>query len=153
MKKMIFVIPAIIVALIIALAVLSFLSRKMPENGMVNGRLRPCPDTPNCVNSEYEGKSFVKPLRFNGSPQEAWQRVKDIIQEMGGSLEVEEKEYLHAVFTSRIFRFQDDVELRVDRDNSRIHIRSSSRIGYSDLGQNRKRARRIRVGFQKNNQR
>jgi len=41
------------------------------------------------------------------------------------------------------------MELRMDREKCRIHMRSSSRIGYSDFGQNRKRAIRIRAMFQK----
>jgi uncharacterized protein (DUF1499 family) len=148
MKKMLYVIPAIAVALMVVIAVLSLKSRKMPETGTVEGRLRPCPGTPNCVNSEYEGPSFIKPIQFSDPPEKAWERVKDIIQREGGKIENEEREYLLAVFTSTIFRFQDDVELRMDREKECIHIRSSSRVGYSDFGQNRKRVQRIRAGFQ-----
>jgi uncharacterized protein (DUF1499 family) len=39
------------------------------------------------------------------------------------------------------------VELRMETEKSRIHIRSSSRVGYSDFGQNRKRAEKIRARF------
>ncbi len=139
---------AILVALMFIFAILSYISRKIPDRGMVDGRLKPCPDAPNCVNSEYHGKSFIKPLFFHDQPARAWKRVKFVIQGAGGSIEIEERDYLRAVFTSKIFRFHDDLELRMDRERGIIHIRSASRVGYSDFGQNRKRAERIRVRFQ-----
>ena len=53
--------------------------------------------------------------------------------------------YLHATFVTPIMRYKDDVELRLDDD--RIHIRSASRVGYSDLGANRQRVARLTVEF------
>ena len=35
---------------------LSIDSRKARETGLLNGKLRPCPGTPNCVVSEDSGK-------------------------------------------------------------------------------------------------
>jgi uncharacterized protein (DUF1499 family) len=52
--------------------------------------------------------------------------------------------YLHAEFTSLIFRFVDDVEFVIDNDAKVIHVRSASRLGTSDLGVNRKRVEEIR---------
>jgi uncharacterized protein (DUF1499 family) len=124
----------------------------MPERGMVNGRLRPCPERPNCVCSEYQGKSFVEPLYFNEAWQKAWESVKGVLQEMGGTIEIEEERYLRAVFTTKIARFRDDVELRMEIEKSRIHIRSSSRVGHFDFGQNRKRVKKIRAEFNQNQQ-
>jgi uncharacterized protein (DUF1499 family) len=48
-------------------------------------------------------------------------------------------DYLHIEFRSLIFRFIDDVEFWVNPAEEVIHFRSASRIGYSDLGANRKR--------------
>jgi len=53
-------------------------------------------------------------------------------------------------FTSALFRFVDDVEfyfMKKQADTTIIHIRSASRIGYSDLGVNRKRIEKIRNKF------
>jgi uncharacterized protein (DUF1499 family) len=47
--------------------------------------------------------------------------------------------YLHAEFTSALFRFVDDVEFWFDENTRTVHLRSASRIGNSDLGVNRKR--------------
>lgn len=59
--------------------------------------------------------------------------------------------YLHAVFTSRIFRFKDDFEARLeagsDPAEAKIHVRSASRVGYSDLGANRRRVDAVRAAF------
>jgi uncharacterized protein (DUF1499 family) len=59
----------------------------------------------------------------------------------------ETENYIHATFTSRIFRFVDDVEFYFMRDAPVIHVRSASRVGYSDLGVNRKRVEKIRQAF------
>lgn len=67
---------------------------------------------------------------------------------MGGQVIREESGYLHAVFRSRVFRFIDDLELRLDREQGAIHLRSAARSGYSDLGVNRKRAEQLQVLFQ-----
>lgn len=41
--------------------------------------------------------------------------------------------------TSRILRFNDDVEVRLDEDAGLIPYRSASRVGSSDLGVDRRR--------------
>ena len=46
-----------------------------------------------------------------------------------------------------MFRFVDDLECRLDAENRVIHVRSASRVGYSDLGVNRKRVERLRARF------
>ncbi|WP_313122980.1 DUF1499 domain-containing protein, partial [Exiguobacterium sp.] len=51
----------------------------------------------------------------------------------------EEGTYIHAIFTSKVFRFKDDVEFYFDEAAQVIHFRSASRVGYSDWGVNRKR--------------
>ncbi len=57
-------------------------------------------------------------------------------------------DYLHVEFASAIFRFTDDVEFYVDERNSVIHVRSASRVGYSDMGANRRRIEEIRAAFE-----
>ena len=43
--------------------------------------------------------------------------------------------------------FGDDVEFFFDEADSVIHFRSASRLGYSDLGVNRRRMEGIRTAF------
>jgi uncharacterized protein (DUF1499 family) len=55
--------------------------------------------------------------------------------------------YIRAEFVSKIFRFVDDVEFYFPDKKSKellIHVRSASRVGYSDLGVNRMRIEQIR---------
>lgn len=56
---------------------------------------------------------------------------------------VKGKRYLRAEARSAFFRFMDDVELLADENAGLIHFRSASRIGFGDLGVNRRRMERI----------
>ena len=49
---------------------------------------------------------------------------------------------------SLFFRFTDDVEFFVEVESGRVHFRSASRVGRSDLGVNRERMELIRSRFQ-----
>ena len=71
--------------------------------------------------------------------------VKNSIEEMGGSIQAENDNYLAATFNSSIFRFVDDLEIRFDADRIMIHMRSASRVGYSDRGINKKRIERFKI--------
>jgi uncharacterized protein (DUF1499 family) len=55
--------------------------------------------------------------------------------------------YVHAVFTSRLMRFKDDVEFVFDTEAGVIHFRSASRVGRSDWGVNRDRMERFTTEF------
>lgn len=127
---------------------LSIHSRNRPDLGMIEGRLRPCPNTPNCVCSEDKGRSsFIEPLLFKDDPKRSWERIKSVIRDMGGNIELEKDGYLRVTFTTTIFRFMDDLELRIDEKNRTIHVRSASRVGHSDMGTNRKRVENLRARF------
>jgi uncharacterized protein (DUF1499 family) len=45
-------------------------------------------------------------------------------------------------------RFVDDVEFLLVPAERVIHVRSASRVGYSDLGTNRKRVEALRAKFE-----
>jgi uncharacterized protein (DUF1499 family) len=127
---------------------LSIDSRKARETGLLNGKLRPCPGTPNCVVSEDGGKdSYIEPLAFSGEPGAAWEHAKEALTGLGGRIEKDTGDYLWATFRSRIWRFVDDTELRLDAAGKAIHVRSASRVGKGDLGVNRKRVERLRNLF------
>jgi uncharacterized protein (DUF1499 family) len=120
--------------------------------GLVAGRLSACPDKPNCVSSEFpdDTSHFISPLRYPASMEdEAMALIKGVIHEAGGKITAEEVGYLSATFTSTFFGFVDDVEGRNDRANHTIHLRSASRVGYSDFGANRKRVDLISGLFNK----
>ena len=108
--------------------------------------LAPCPDSPNCVSTQATDESHgIAPLRYRKSRAEAKEALKDIVRTLSRTRLVEEDEsYLHYEFTSLLLRFVDDVEFLFDDESKTIHFRSASRIGYGDLGANRKRMEEIR---------
>jgi len=114
-----------------------------------DGNLTPCPESPNCVSSQStDEKHFIEPLSYDGSLVEAREKLVSIIQSMKRSqIILKEDTYIHAEFTSALFRFVDDTEFYFDDAAKTIHMRSASRVGYSDLGVNRKRIETIRSKF------
>jgi uncharacterized protein (DUF1499 family) len=118
--------------------------------GVTGGRLSACPASPNCVSSQSPDKEHaVEPLRYKGTAEQA---KRFLIEALLGMKRVRivtaEERYLHAEFTSALFRFVDDVEFLLDDRTKTIHVRSASRVGYSDLGVNRKRVEAIRARFE-----
>ena len=125
-----------------------------PDLGINNGELTPCPNTPNCVNSQAVGeKQYIQPIRFPGTRQEARTRLLQILQsEKRTKTLTAQENYIRSEFTSAFFRFVDDVEFYFPKElggETIIHVRSASRVGRSDLGTNRKRIERIRHKFYK----
>lgn len=121
-----------------------------PSNlGVRDGRLAPCPKSPNCVSTESsDEKHRIDPLVYTTSLEEARGRVVEILRGMPRTRVVTlEEGYTHGECSSRLFGFTDDVEFRFDDANKTIHFRSASRKGYSDLGVNRKRMEQIRERF------
>ena len=124
----------------------------------VTGKLLSCPDKPNCINTEYpeDTSHYLPPLDFPDSAKDqAMPLAKSIIREMGGKISPEETKegitaennYLAATFTSSLFRFVDDFELRQDNTSHTLHIRSASRTGYSDFGVNKRRVNKFSQQF------
>jgi len=135
---------------IIALFILGYRSHSGAAYGLVEGRLKPCPDKPNCVSSELvaDAGHYIEPLVYSTDhAAQVLPALKTIVLEMGGSIEVEESDYLAATFTSSLFRFVDDLEIRIDVGEQTVHLRSASRVGYGDGGVNRKRVERLKKSF------
>lgn len=108
--------------------------------------LPPCPSTPNCVSSDAADETHhVKPYRLTAEPAEAWKTLKKIVAALPRTtIRTATQDYLRAEVRTRIFRFVDDIEFELRADENFIAVRSASRIGYSDLGVNRKRVEKIR---------
>ncbi len=112
-------------------------------------RLRPCPQSPNCVSSQSpDADHFIEPFVYHSSLKNAQTRLRQILTSLPRTRIVkDETAYLHAECTSLIFRFTDDLEFAFDDTRKVIHVRSASRVGYSDFGTNRKRVEAIRRQF------
>lgn len=138
---------AFLVLFLAALVALYFASCRSVAGGLGDGRLRPCPSSSNCVCSEeFDGEASIPPLAFDGDPRGAFVSLLAFLRaEPRVELVTVETDYVHAVFKTRILRFRDDVEFRLDAAGGVIHVRSASRVGYSDLGANRERVESIRA--------
>jgi len=141
---MVLVVAAALVVL--AFAVLGWWSQRPHQQvpGIVDGRLAPCGPAPRCVCSEHNGAHAIAPFALKPGHEEGeWVRLVEGVVAAGGTVVLQRKGYLHATFVSRWFRFVDDLELR--RVDGVVHVRSTSRVGYSDLGVNRKRVEKLRA--------
>lgn len=136
----------VLVAPVVLLAVLSLASRRPDTLGVTDGRLAPCPSSPNCVSSRAEDDAHrIEPFRIDGPPDRAMARLEAALTSLPRiAILTREGDYLHAEATSALFRFVDDLEFLLDRDAGVIHVRSAARAGHSDLGVNRKRMEAIR---------
>lgn len=117
-----------------------------PSNlGVRNGHLADCPSSPNCVSSQSRDHShYLAPVAIQANHAEIWDRLVVVIRRMPGSRIIQlEPNYLYAEFTSSLWKFVDDVEFYLDQNAKLLHFRSASRIGYSDMGVNRKRIETI----------
>jgi len=136
-------VAVIAVILLARCSMLGHSSKSGQPPGLVSGALAPCPDKPNCVSSEAgeDAAHQIAPLDYSGTDaEEAWAKIQQVIRGLGGDIRVANDAYIAATFTSSLFRFVDDVECRLETSKKQIHIRSASRVGYTDMGVNRKRA-------------
>ena len=136
--------------LVFSVLFLTSCSGNRPENlGVTDGRFVPCPGSPNCVSSQSaDEEHYIDPLVYEGTMTEAHEKLLAVLHSMKRARIVTQQDlYIHAEFTSGLFRFVDDVEFFFDDEHNTIHVRSASRVGYSDLGANRKRIERIRDEF------
>jgi uncharacterized protein (DUF1499 family) len=145
-KRLVFWPIALLVSGLISLLIVNRLSGPPGNLGVVEGELAPCPDKPNCVSSQAKDAGHrVEPLKTAGGLQESWSKLKAVIAAQPRMTVVSERpDYLHVEARSAWLRFADDLEFYLDRRAEVIHVRSASRIGYSDLGVNRRRVEAIR---------
>jgi uncharacterized protein (DUF1499 family) len=126
-------------------------SGKTPATlGVKDGMLAPCPSSPNCVSTRSEDpRHAIAPLSFSGNAAEARGRLLGVLASTKRcKVVIADDTYIHAEFTSALFRFVDDVEFQIDPEARLIHFRSASRLGHSDLGVNRRRMEALRAAFE-----
>lgn len=129
-------------------SILAACAGERPNNlGVRDSGLAACPSSPNCVSSQAVDELHrIAPLAFSGDPDAAFARLKLVLGRRADTRIVDEKVgYLRVELRTTLF--VDDGEFLLDREGRVIHVRSASRLGYSDLGKNRKRMEEIRSGF------
>jgi uncharacterized protein (DUF1499 family) len=113
-----------------------------PKNlGIKDNSLAPCPRSPNCVATQSPDSMHAMPcLTYTGSQDSAMDRLVRVVTSMKRTKIITQTgSYLYVQFTTALMRYVDDVEFRFDDAKKTIDFRSASRIGYSDMGVNRKR--------------
>lgn len=150
MKMAIIVITLLIMIICAYFFVLGKASKSGSAEGLKNGELLKCPDKINCVCSEKKGDidHFIRPIIISDNTAgDKLKILKEIVKELGGKIQRDTETYISSTFSSSLFGFVDDLEIRVDSNKNVIHLRSASRVGYSDLGANRKRVKIIKKMF------
>ena len=132
-------------------------SRKLVERsspvpttlGVSDGQLTPCPDSPNCVSTQaIDEEHSIPPIPYTMPLNEARTLMLEIVGSLPGTeISMVSANYIHAVTRTRVFAFIDDTEIYMDDDAKLIHIRAASRLGYGDMGVNRRRAEAIIAKF------
>ena len=109
------------------------------------GELPPCPDSPNCVSSQADSDGpQVAPLQTGLTAEQAQAAlVAELASRPRVTITLEEPGRVEAEFTSAMFRFTDDALFLIRPDGS-IDVRSASRVGYWDMGANRRRVESLR---------
>ncbi|WKY58480.1 DUF1499 domain-containing protein [Vibrio sp. SNU_ST1] len=105
----------------------------------------PCGNKPNCVSTQdtREQHNIAPFTLVDGVRLSQVQAV--ILQLPRTKAAVSKDNYLRIEFTSKIMRFVDDLELKIEGEN--LLVRSESRTGHSDFGVNRKRAEQLRANL------
>jgi uncharacterized protein (DUF1499 family) len=103
-----------------------------------HSEIEKCPDSPNCI---------IVSKRFETEHGQLFEFLEKAIADLNPhESEADSSELkVQSVFKIPLFGFKDDVLAVVEPDgpNSVVHIKSSSRVGYSDLGVNRRRVKKI----------
>jgi uncharacterized protein (DUF1499 family) len=102
-----------------------------------------CGWLPNCVNSESgRGLQAVDPIKASDGQ---WQELKDwVTHQPDWEIVTDDGNFIQAIVKTPLMRFRDDVQLRFYPDIELIQVRSSSRLGISDLGTNYRRIEALR---------
>ena len=159
MKYLLWVIIALLLLTVglIGAGQAGYLSGHTPDVlGVHDGKLAAPSKTANSVSSQaglFPGHpqleyARIAPLRFTGDGHAALARLAALLKQMDRTrVVIERPDYLYVQFQTTWLRFIDDAEFWFDPVGGVIQLRSASRLGESDLGQNRKRIEEIRQQF------
>jgi len=130
-------------ALVLVLAASSGCS-STPDKPTGKAGLAPCGWLPNCVNSASgRGLQAVDPIKANDAQ---WQQIKTwIARQPDLEIVIGDSNFIQAIVKTPLLRFRDDVQLQFYPDIGLIQVRSSSRLGISDLGTNYRRVEALRA--------
>tara|TARA_R110002124_G_scaffold46903_1_gene140209 strand:- start:9332 stop:9793 length:462 start_codon:yes stop_codon:yes gene_type:complete len=137
---------SIFISVILSLIIISCSSniKPLPQNVEASENpIKECPNSPNC---------FRTTQYFDQDSSAVFSSIQSAIKELNAhNIEIVDNsktQSLDAVFKIPIFGWLDDVKVLVVPDknnmnNTFVHLKSSSRKGYYDIGVNKRRINRI----------
>lgn len=149
LRGLLLTIAALLIGFVIGGQMGLFSGKRPADLGVHEGRFKPAPPTPNCVNSQStEGYSRIAPLAYSGDGKIALARLHALVAALPAARVIDfRSDYVYAEFRSQWLGFVDDVEFYLDEKAAVIHVRSASRLGRKDFGVNRQRIEAIRASF------
>ncbi|MGO2353106.1 MAG: DUF1499 domain-containing protein [Marinomonas foliarum] len=139
----------LVVALVIGFGIYVSIGNKLPEGlGLTDGFLKACPSSPNCVStqaSEDDEVHYAEPIIYTSDRKSAQLAIESYLLGQGSTRIIASTlGYVHFEVKSSLIGYVDDVEVYLPDADSVIHVRSASRVGYSDFGVNRDRVRQMK---------
>lgn len=135
-KIFIFIILGIVIALVIRFVMLGKKSQEMNvASSYKDGKLVACSSSSNCFENSHLEDDLKSKL--SSATKEDFKKVRDHLIKVGFTKVQESDNYLHYTAKSSLFGFVDDVEFLINENG--LQFRSTSRVGKSDLGANKKR--------------
>lgn len=112
--------------------------------GVNNGKLFGVPKSPNAVSSFSEDlEKYVEPFKFKSDLISTKASIKKALEGYGNiEIKSESDKYIYAVSKTKI-GFRDDLEFLFDEQKKVVYFRSASRVGYYDMGLNKKRYEKL----------
>ncbi|MGR0277819.1 DUF1499 domain-containing protein [Marinomonas dokdonensis] len=143
------------IAFFIALLVVGFFvyvhyyNEQPNDLGVTDGLLKACPTSPNCVSSQAERSDdvhYVESIIYRDNRKDVQLSLESFLLNQGNARIVSSTlGYVHLEIKSKYIGYIDDVEFYLPEADSVIHVRSASRVGYSDVGVNRERVEQVRA--------
>ncbi|MDO9067001.1 MAG: DUF1499 domain-containing protein [Deltaproteobacteria bacterium] len=110
-------------------------------------QLQQCPASPNCVSSQSADSHYIEPFKIAANCNAAFEAVRQILANRPDTVIKSATDEMIAVEFKTTLGFVDDGLFMLDSDNRLIHVRSAARLGYWDLGKNRRRLEEIRAMY------
>lgn len=147
MKILLIILLTIVISILIYFIYLGLKSQSGTAPGLVDSKLTACSNKPNCICTEYPNQKLHYSNAINYNELNI-SKITQAIQSTGGIVSIHKDNYIAATYTSTLFKYVDDFELRFDTANKLIHIRSASRVGHSDMGANLKRIEKFKAALE-----
>jgi uncharacterized protein (DUF1499 family) len=106
--------------------------------------LPPCPSSPNCVSSLATGSHRIEPLAIGRDAGASLARLRTVLADREDTTIIAADDSQIRVEFRTLLGFVDDGLFVLDVPNGRIQVHSAARLGYWDLGKNRRRLEEIR---------